>query len=69
MALQDDASKFERKKIKNVYSLFDQETAAVFAKRSEAECGFELTFMMATEHELDQMDSFQEQGILLEYWD
>jgi hypothetical protein len=69
MALQDDASKFEGKKIKNVYSIFDQETAPVFAKRSEDACGFELTFMMAPEHELDQMDTFQEQGMLPDYWD
>jgi hypothetical protein len=59
MALQDDASKLEGKIIKNVYSVFDQETAAIFAKRSEDACGFELTFLMALEHELDQMDTIR----------
>lgn len=68
MHLQDDASKFEGKEIKNAYVLFDKDTQPVFAKKTENEVGFELTFMMATETDLDQSDIYQKHGLLPDSW-
>ena len=66
--LQDEASAFRKQSTKNVYALFTEKTKAVFEKESEDGFGFELTFMMASEAELDELAGYQETGLLPESW-
>jgi hypothetical protein len=66
--LQDDRSTFAKQSTKNVYALFTARTKAVFEKESEDGFGFELTFMMASEAELDELAGHQETGLLPESW-
>jgi hypothetical protein len=66
--LQDDASSFQKESTKNVYALFTAKTKAVFEKDSEDGFGFELTFMMAPEAELDELAGCQKTGLLPESW-
>lgn len=68
MYLEDDASKFEGKEIKNVYALFDKKTKGAFFKKTKNLCGFELTFMMVPENELDEMDACQKTGLIPAHW-
>ncbi len=68
LSLQDEASLLDGQKPKNVFALFDKEAQAVFARQTEESFGFELTFMMATETELNELDALQEVGRLPESW-
>jgi hypothetical protein len=66
--LQDDASAFRKQSIKNVFALFTAKTKPVFEKESEDGFGFEMTFMMAPEAELDELAVCQETELLPESW-
>ena len=66
--LQDEASAFLKQSTKNVFALFTAKTRAVFEKESEDGFGFELTFMMASEAELDELAGCQKTGLLPESW-
>jgi hypothetical protein len=66
--LQDEASNFREQNTKNVFALFTVKTKGVFEKESEDGFGFELTFMMASEAELDELAGCQKSGLLPESW-
>lgn len=55
MALEDDASLFEGKRPRNVWTVADHAMRGIVTPRSSKHPGFELTFMMAGAAELDQM--------------
>ena len=69
MYLRDEASTFGEDTVKNVYVLFDANTRRPFEKKAKNEFGFELTFMMATESDLDKLAGFQTRGLLPKGWD
>lgn len=68
MSLLDDASMFDNKRPGNVCVLFDKVIKAAFAKANPDDFGFELTFMMAGDTDLNRMDGLQEEGLLPDNW-
>jgi hypothetical protein len=66
-SLQDD-SLFDAKANKNVCRLFNEDTERIFNKMAKEEFGFELTFMMSSESELDQLLALEATGRLPENW-
>jgi hypothetical protein len=68
MYLQNEASTFGEDTVKNVYVLFDADTRRPFAKKAKNEFAFELTFMMATETDLDKLAACQTRGLLPKGW-
>jgi hypothetical protein len=63
-SLQDDDSLFDAKANKNVCRLFNEDTEPTFKKMAKEEFGFELTFMMSSESELDQLLALESTGRL-----
>ncbi len=68
MSLETDASLFEGKRPRNVWPLLDIAFESIIPHRSEHRPGLELTFMVATEEELDEMAIFQDSGVLPDNW-
>jgi hypothetical protein len=68
LSLQDEASALGKQRKKNVYPLFSKQTKAVFERENEHGFGFELTFMMVEDAELDEFTGFQETGLLPDSW-
>jgi hypothetical protein len=66
--LQDEANSLREQTTRNVYALFSARTKPVFEKESEDGFGFELTFMMAPDAELDELAGRQKTGLLPESW-
>jgi hypothetical protein len=66
--LQGEANSFREHSTKNVFALFSAKTKPAFEKESEDGFGFELTFMMAPDAELDELAGHQETGLLPESW-
>jgi hypothetical protein len=64
MSLENDASLFEGARPRNVWSLVAGNLRDAFPVRTDEHPGFELTFMVATDSDLDQMAMHQESGIL-----
>jgi hypothetical protein len=64
MSLEDEESKFEGKTPKNVSVLMDKKIADSFAKRTESNTGFELTFMAVENQDLEHLAQFQKIGLL-----
>lgn len=64
MSLEDDESKFEGKAPRNVWVLMDKKIADSFAKRTESNPGFELTFMAVENQDLEHLAQFQKTGVL-----
>ena len=68
MDLEDDASKFEGKYPRNVWTLVDPALRAAGVITPVDPRDFEITFMAAEDSELDQMEAHQEAGLLPKEW-
>ncbi len=66
--LQDEEGSFGENAIKNVYPLFSRQAKTLFAKKDEHGFGFELTFMMAPDSELDELAAYQKTSLLPDSW-
>ena len=51
-----------------MFALFTAKTKPVFEKERKDDFGFELTFMMAPEAQIDELAGRQESGLLPESW-
>lgn len=61
LSLQDEESLFKKKLNRNVYALLADEVKLTFENKNEDSFGFELTFMMATEAELNKLGEIASQ--------
>lgn len=68
MAFENDESRFEGKKPKNVWVLAEKNLAHFPIKESENYTNYELTFMAVEEKDLDEMAKYQEAGLLPNGW-
>jgi hypothetical protein len=68
MSLEDDASQFEGKRPRNVWTLVDNEFSRIVPVRTDHSPGFELTFMTVENQDLDRMAQHQESGTLPVSW-
>ena len=68
MSLEDDASLFEGKRPRNIWTLIHKNLSGMVASRSDNSPGFELTFMTVEQADLDYMAQFQEAGKLPDDW-
>ncbi|MBI3546202.1 MAG: hypothetical protein HY081_06370 [Gammaproteobacteria bacterium] len=59
---------FFDKEQKNVWVLFDKDTAQVFKPPSEGETGFDLDFMAVEKTDLEKLRQFQTTGLLPDDW-
>ena len=64
MSLEDDESKFEGKTPRNVWVLMDKKITDSFARRTDTDPGFELTFMAVENPDLEQLAKYQDAGVL-----
>lgn len=64
MSLEEDDCRFEGKRPRNVWTLMPADLIDHFTQASDLDPGFELTFMVVSEHELDDMAHHQETGVL-----
>lgn len=65
--VESEASFFDKGQ-KDVWVLFDKETAQVFKRPSEGDSGFDLDFMVVEQTDLEKLRQFQSTGLLPTDW-
>jgi hypothetical protein len=64
MDLEDDASKFGKKRPRNAWALIESDIAKALVSRSKHETGVEMTLMCVEEDELDKLAAYQDSQVL-----